>query len=428
MLPAPHPIDERPRTAGPTPDPIRLLCVYGLDPSEPPGPETGRTLANEWALGRFRSHFERGHALTIRVEAATPWRDVALSWTPDGAHAPSALPARLRRLSLATPMGDRLLVAEILLSPAISRSDLVAVLQGTCFYRTTMAVDGEPIGEPFAQDVHQVVCIPPGCAHLDGAALELVYRELGDHDPAHASAGEPGELNRIAGGSCRHGRGVTVMTGQSPHVEYGVAGVACHVLAAQHQLRALRASAGRVLAETRSTEPGTPEDHLTWLAEKERQASEMRADLTFGVENYADSTLFPDMVLESYQRSLVTLMGLHDATAACDRMLDRLRDLLRVHRAEIAAELAERAQRRRRAWLIVAAFFTVLVAPLSLAFSYFGVGTNDIAGGDRHSLFSLSEFGWFWGSLAGATLLIAVLAFLALTDRPHRLWRRVFDW
>ncbi len=325
-------------------------------------------------------------------------------------------------------MGDRLLVAEILLPPAISASDLVAVLQGTCFYRRTMALDDDPIVEPFAQDVHQVVCIPPGCAQLDGAALELVYRELGDHDPAHASAGEPGELNRIAGGSCRHGRGVTVMTGQSSHVEYAVAGVACHVLAAQHQLRSLRGSAGRLLAEARSTVPGTPEDHLTWLATKEREASEMRADLTFGVENYADSTLFPDMVLESYQRSLVTLMGLHGATAACDRMLDRLRDLLRVHRADIAAELAERAQRRRRAWLIVAAFFTVLVAPLSLAFSYFGVGTTDIEGGNRHSLFSLSEFGWFWASLAGATLLIAVLAVLALIDRPHRLWRRVFDW
>jgi hypothetical protein len=425
---APHPIDQRPPTAGSTADPIRLICVYGLDPSGRVVPGEARTLASEWALGRFGPHFERGHEATIRVEAAAPWRGVALSSTPEGAAAPTGLRATLRRLSLATPMGDRLLVAEILLPPAIPKSELVAVLQGTCFYRSTMTVDGDPIGEPFAQDVHQIVCIPPGCAHLDGSALELVYRELGDHDPAYASAGEPGELNRIGGGSCRHGRGVTVMTGQSSHVQYGVAGVACHVLAAQHQLRSLRASAGRVLAEARSTEAGSPEDHLKWLAEKERQASEMRADLTFGVENYADSTLFPDMVLESYQRSLVTLMGLHDATAACDRMLDRLRDLLRVHRAEIAAELAERAQRRRRAWLIVAAFFTVLVAPLSLAFSYFGVGTTDIAGGDRHSLFSLSEFGWFWGSLAGATLLIAILAFLALTDRPHRLWTKVFDW
>ena len=88
------------------------------------------------------------------------------------------------------------------------------------------------------------------------------------------------------------------MTGQASHVQYGVAGVACHVLAAQHQLRSLRASAGRVLAEARLTEAGTPEDHLKWLAQKEGQASEMRADLTFGVENYADSTLFPDMVLE----------------------------------------------------------------------------------------------------------------------------------
>ena len=121
-------------------------------------------------------------------------------------------------------------------------------------------------------------------------------------------------------------------------------------------------------------------------------------------------------------------MGLHDATAACDRMLDRLRDLLRVHRAEIAAELAERAQRRRRAWLIVAAFFTVLDRPLSLAFSYFGVGTTDIAG-DGSTACSRSRSSAGSGPRSpGATLLVAILAFLALTDRPHRLWRKVFDW
>ena len=445
MVLTPHPIDEHLGTAGS----IRLMCIYGLDRRNRAAFGQGATLASAWPLGRFESHFERGRETAIQVEAVTTLRTVALSWVPLGAAVPARLRTRMRLLWLVTPMGDRLLVAELVLSRTITRAQLIAVLQGTCFERKTLRIDGAPIrdalpspgalgagaeGGPaadgiFAQDVHQVVCIPPECPHLGGSVLELVYRELGGHDPVHASAGEPAELNRVPGGSCRHGRGVTVLTGHSPHVQYGVAGVACHVVAAQHQLRSLRARAAAVLADARSpVDRGSPETHLSYLAGKERESSEMRADLTFGVENYCDSTLFPDMVLESYQSSLVGLIGLHDASAACDRMLDRLRDLLRVHRAEIAAELAQRAQRRRRAWLVVAGFFTVLVAPLSLAFSFFGVNTTDVGtGGREHSLFSLSEFGWFWGPVAGATLVIAILAVLVLIDRPHRLWRWLFE-
>jgi hypothetical protein len=97
------------------------------------------------------------------------------------------------------------------------------------------------------------------------------------------------------------------------------------------------------------------------------------------------------------------------------------------HRGTARSTVERGTPEAHLSWLVVAAFFTVLVAPLSLAFSFFGVNTTDVGGGARHSLFSLSEFGWFWGSITAATLVIAVLGFLVLTDRPHRLWQKVFE-
>lgn len=437
---APQSIDERHDRPGF----VRLVCIYGLAPSAPGGAREPLPLSAALSLGRFASHFDRGEEIVLTARHATQLAPLRLEWTPAGAQGPSSIACPGRFVLLATPQFRSLLLTELHLPLETSHGDLVSILQGTCFDRSTMRIDGTEVAEAwralppnpafgpfggagaiaFGEDVHQVLCLPEGGSAGEEDLLELVYRERGRHDADWATAGRPGELNRIGAGACRHGRGVTALAGHAEHVELGVA-VACHVVAALQEVRQIRLRTARVLAEARATrDAGDPQERLAWLARQERVLSDLRADLTMGVESFADSTNWPDMVLESYQRSLVTLVGLHPSATACDRMIERLDYVLKAHQAEVAAALAAQTERRRRAWLVVAGSFTVLIAPLSLAFAYFGVNTRELAGADQHSMFSLDQYGWFWAALAAGTAAVGLVALLALKAWPRRLWRR----
>jgi hypothetical protein len=138
----------------------------------------------------------------------------------------------------------------------------------------------------------------------------------------------------------------------------------------------------------------------------------MQLDLGFGVEQYLDSILMPEYIIEAYQRSMSEALGLRTGLQDSSRMLDRRGSVIQARRTALEAADQDQVDRRDRVFSTILAVGTLLALPPTLLLSFFALNP-----GPRKSIFD------FRGHL-GAYLL-AWIPFILLVVVGYVLRRRI---
>ncbi len=129
---------------------------------------------------------------------------------------------------------------------------------------------------------------------------------------------------------------------------------------------------------------------------------------------FLDSVLIPELIIESFQRSLRDALGLSDGLNNTSRMLGRLDSVLQARLANLQAAVQEQAERRNRILSGMFAAGTLIALPPALLPAFFGVNASQV-----HSQRSIFEMRSYWGAyiLAWIPFVVLVMVGFALQRR-----------
>lgn len=420
-------VDTAPRSS------TRVLFGYGLAGRSAPDPTTTMALTDVFDYGRFTPHLEAASRLMPQVRLLEQLRGDVL-----GSRGGFALPgfASLRVLVLATPRGDRVLLLDGVIAGQPDAGTIVSLLATSCFNRTELTLEGEPILEwltrrldlpsrlRFGRDVHQMVA--PGGALLDEAlavsapdrvpavVADLVYRGT-LRSGSGLTVRTPQVLNNPGHTLVAHSRGVSVVAGWDEPVENALSTGAVLLVSALGVLRRARHQAFDALSLNEQTMLLSTSDARTLVSQLSSQLNELQLDLSFGVEAYIDSLVIPELVVESFQVSLREGMGLTDALGNTSRMLDRLQSVISARVSALAAAAQEQEEQRHRVVSLVIAVGSLIALPPGLLLAFFGVNALEV---DQNS--SIFDLGRYWPAYA-----LAWLPFVALVTAGFLPLRRL---
>lgn len=419
----------------------RVLAIYSLGGRLRIPADSTRSLAGHFELGRFAHHVEATASLLPR---ATAWAGLdpgqfRLASGPFG--------VRLGRVGAAvaiTPRRDGLLFLDIELAGQPTAAEVAEFLYVTWRRRSELRVGDSPLlgwlagrfgqvrtdgGRPltFGQNLHQ--CVFAGGRLARGLlrrnrkggmsspdVVAVVFRgtmsvkrgtDLGIRRPV--ALNNPGET------MVAHGRGVSLMAGWAEPVEnaFGIAatglvnaaGVVTRVrLQAFEALRVNEASAARTAPEIRAL-----------IADLSGRLDQLRLDLSFGIEAYADVVLIPELLVESYHSSLRRVAALAESTANTSRIVDRVAAVIDARHAMLSASVQAYTERRDRIFAGAIAIGSLLALPPTLLLAYFGTNSTDV---NQHvSIFDVRHY--------GVAYLVAWLPFLALVGGAAVMRRRI---
>ncbi|MGH3656128.1 MAG: hypothetical protein ACRDUA_05670, partial [Micromonosporaceae bacterium] len=314
----------------------RILFLYGLAGQLSPD-GLGLPLTEGFESGRFTPHLEAGSRLLPRIHLDATLGGAALgsgtsegSGTSGSGEPPSSdgpIPAgsdthgtdterfpaftRLRLLLVVTPRGDAVLVLDGELDGESSAETITGLLASSCFDRTTLTLEGQPILDwvaarltcgtrlEFGRDVHQVV-FPGGSLRREtltaarpyqvpATVTELIYRGT-----MHADDGQrlgvrvPPALNHPGTTAVAHGRGVSVISGWDEAVENAFGIGALILICALGVLQRARHAAFDALSLNDRATLASTADARTLVSQLSAQLNELQLDLSFGVEAYVD--------------------------------------------------------------------------------------------------------------------------------------------
>jgi hypothetical protein len=400
----------------------RVLFVYGIDGDATPDPASTVALPEVFDYGRFTPHLEAAGRLLPRVRMRELLRGDVLG-TREG----TALPgfATLAVLLLATPRGDTVLLLDGVISGEPEAEDVIGMLATTCFNRTDLTLEGEPLldrvnrrfGGParlrFGRDVHQMVS--PGGALLDAAlgsggsegvppvVADLVYRGT-----LRSGRGlvvrTPRVLNNPGHTAVVHSRGVSVVAGWGEAVENALSTGAVLLVSALGVLRRARHQAFDALSLDEQAMLLSTSDARTLVSLLSAQLNELQLDLSFGVEAYIDSLVIPEVVVESFLVSLREGMGLTDALGNTSRMLDRLQSVINTRVSALTAAAQEQEEQRQKVISLVIAAGSLIALPPTLLLAFFGANALEV---DENS--SILDLGRYWPAYLLAWLPFVVL-------------------
>lgn len=408
----------------------RVFFVYGLDGGVAPDPATTIALPEAFDYGRFTPHLEAAGRLLPRVRMLERLRGDVL-----GAHDGTPLPplSTLGVLLLATPRGDTVLLLDGVISGEPEADAVVGMLATTCFNRTDLTLEGDPLlnwvnrrldGSAqlrFGRDVHQMVCL--GGSLLDAAlevgdsggvpplVADLIYR--GTLRSARGLVVRtPRVLNHPGHRAVAHSRGVSVVAGWGEAVENALSTGAVMLVSALGVLRRARHAAFDALSQDEHTMLLSTSDARTLVSQLSAQLNELQLDLSFGVEAYIDSLVIPEVVVESFLVSLRDGMGLTDALGNTSRMLDRLQSVISTRVSALTAAAQEQDEQRQRVISLVIAAGSLIALPPGLLLAFFGVNALDV---DENA--SILDLERYWPAYLLAWLpfvLLVMLGFLPL--------------
>jgi hypothetical protein len=408
----------------------RVLFSYGLDGGVAPDLATTMALPEVFDYGRFAPHLEAAGRLLPRTRVLARLHGDVL-----GTHEGAALPplATLKVLLLTTPRGDTVLLLDGVISGDPDAEVVVGMLATTCFNRTDLTLQGEPLLDwvnrrlagstqlRFGRDVHQMVS--PGGGLLDAAldvgdsggvppvVADLVYRGT-----LRSGRGlvvrTPRVLNNPGHTAVAHSRGVSVVAGWGEAVENALSTGAVMLVSALGVLRRARHAAFDALSQDEHAMLLSTSDARTLVSQLSAQLNELQLDLSFGVEAYIDSLVIPELVVESFLVSLRDGMGLTDALGNTSRMLDRLQSVISTRVSALTAAAQEQDERRQRVISLVIAAGSLIALPPGLLLAFFGVNALEV---DENT--SILDLGRYWPAYLLAWLpfvLLVTLGFLPL--------------
>jgi hypothetical protein len=419
----------------------RVLAIYSLGGRLRIPADSTRSLAGNFDLGRFAHHVEATASLLPRV---TAWAGLepgqfGLASGPFG--------VRLGRVAAAvaiTPRRDGLLFLDIELAGQPDAAAVAEFLHVTWRRRSELRVgetallgwlagrfgqvrtdEGQPL--TFGQNLHQ--CVFAGGRLARG--LLRRNRKAGTSSPdvvavvfrgtmsvkrgTDLGIQRPVALNNPGETMVAHGRGVSLMAGWAEPVEnafaiaatglVNAAGVVTRVrLQSLEALRVNEASAARSAPEIRAL-----------IADLSDRLDQLRLDLSFGIEAYADVVLIPELLVESYHSSLRRVAALAESTANTSRIVDRVAAVIDARHTMLSASVQAYTERRDKILAGAIAIGSLLALPPTLLLAYFGTNSTNV---NQHlSIFDVRHY--------GIAYLVAWLPFVALVGGAAVMRRRI---
>lgn len=413
----------------------RVLAVYNL--AGPLHVERTLPLTSGFDMGRFADHIESAARLLPQVTDRLVIDPADFRTSADD----TAVRVRTVTALLATtPRRDGLLLLDIKLAGEPTAAAVADFLYATWHERERLRVGDTPLLDwigsrlatgdtplAFGRNVHQCVFMGGRVARriLRGnrrsrtASPEVVTVVFRGTIAAKRGTGldirRPATLNNPGQTLVAHGRGVSLVIGWTEAVENAfIAAAAGLVNAAGVVHRVRRESLEALEANESAAFASVPElrDLITGLS---AQLNEMQLDLSFGIEAYADTTLIPEMLIESYHSSLRSVAGLAESLRNTSRIVDRVAAAIESRRVLLDAATADFTERRARIFGSAVAVGSLLALPAAILLAYFGVNSTDVD--DHRSIFDLHRY--------GVVYLAVWLPFVALVVTTVIMRRRV---
>lgn len=411
----------------------RICFSYGLTPRLPAA-TSGRCISETHDFGRLEAHVEAGRDLLPRVVFCHKFPS---STVDDGQGQPLSLFPDMHSVQVfltTTPRGGAVLVIDGELDQVIRKEDLVELLADTCFARHDIKIEGVPIIEwtkirlkevginveylEFGRDVHQ--CVFPGdplqaefigyqdAVLVNRRASEILYRgTLPVDSGSQLGVNFPSGLNNPGSTFVAHGRGVSIFSGWTPYLENAFTLTAISTISALGALRLSRHEAFAAMALAQDTTVASARNARALVSQLSDRLNEMQLDLSFSVETHIDSILIPEMVVEAFQSSLSSAVGIRESLENTSRMLQRVGTVISARLSKLQAGDRERAERRDRLVAVLVAIASLLALPPALLLAFFGVNASNV-----HSNNSIFDLHAYWGAYVLAWLPFILLVFI----------------
>lgn len=414
----------------------RICFAYGLTPRIPVT-TPGKCINETHDYGRLSSHIESGRDLLPRVlideQIISPDSDRS-DIRPLSAFPPMHTACVILTM---TPRGGIVLVIDGELGEPNDGQAIAELLAKTCFTRKDIQLDGLPITKwvlaklqetgvqvdslDFGNDVHQ--CVFPGNflqekfwsqedpQNFNQMVAQILYRGTVPVDSGSLlGINVPPGLNNPGNTFVAHGRGVSIFTGWTVHLENAFILTAISTVSALGALRLCRHEAFSAMALAQNAALASTRNARALVSQLSDRVNEMHLDLSFGVETHIDPLLIPELVVESFQRSISQAVGIHESLENTSRMLQRVSVVISARLAKLEAGDRERIERRDRLVAILVAVATLLALPPALLLAFFGITAPQVHPAD--SIFNLHVY---WGAYALAWLPFVILVTVGST-------------
>jgi hypothetical protein len=419
----------------------RICFAYGLTPRLPIA-TPGRCIHETLDFGRLEAHVESGRDLLPRVvfDHKMPMPKTANAQTPPLSLFPDMHYAHI--FLTTTPRGGAVLVIDGELDQAIDAETLAKLLAATCFARYDLNVEDLPIiewtmrklkevginveGLRFGSDVHQ--CVFPGdplqgefadyqdTVSVNRMAAEILYRgTVPVNSGSQLGVNFPPGLNNPGSTFVAHGRGVSVFSGWTTHLENAFTLTAISTVSALGALRLSRHEAFAAMALAQDAVVASARNARALVSQLSDRLNEMQLDLSFGVETHIDSILIPEMVVEDFQGSLSKAVGIRESLENTSRMLQRVGTVISARVSKLQAGDRERTDQRDRLVAIFVAIASLLALPPALLLAFFGINSSNVS--PDKSIFDLHVY---WGAYV-----LAWLPFILLVSIGGLLYSRL---
>jgi hypothetical protein len=405
------PADTCPRAA------TRVLGIYNLGGRLRSEPALMHSLAGWLDMGRFAHHITAAGSLLPRITDPVEIDPARFRFSD---HRPRVRVRRIAAAIATTPRRDGLLFLDFTLGENERAEDIADFLYSTWHRRPAMRVDGSPLlewlatplshvgtdtGKPlsFGQNVHQCVFAGGRFARrllrdnrnpdrVSPDLITIVFRgTIAANRGSRLDIRRPGALNNPGETLVAHGRGVSLITGWTEPVENAFGVAAAGLVNAAGVVSRVRLQSLEALTiddESSATKASDVRDLITELTERLNQ---LRLDLSFGIEAYADMILIPELLIESYHSSLRSVASLRESLANTSRIVDRVAAVIESRHATLEASVQAYTERRDKALAALVAIGSLLALPPTLLLAYFGTNSTNVDA--RFSIFDLRHYG-----------------------------------
>ena len=308
----------------------RVLAIYNLGGRLRVQPALRHSLSDIFKMGRFAHHIEAAASLL-------PDTSGLLSIEPAQFHlATEPLRVRLGRIDAAIAINSRfdgLLILDFEMADDPAADDVADFIYATWRWRFTMRVDEIPLldwltarlghvmtedGRPlaFGQNVHQCVFAGGRLARrllrrnrrsdqVSPDIVTIVFRgTVAARRGSHLDIRRPPALNNPGETMVAHGRGVSLITGWKEPVENAFGIAAAGLVNAGGVVSRIRRQSLEALRKNEDSAARSPADVRKLIADLSDLLNQLRLDLSFGIEAYANVVLIPELLVESYHSSL----------------------------------------------------------------------------------------------------------------------------
>ena len=418
----------------------RVLAIYSLGgrllvPADPV-----RSLTEVFDLGRFAHHIEATASLLPRVTATA---GIEPGQFRLAAERFGVRVARITAALATTPRRDGLLFLDMELAGQPTAAEVAGFLYATWRRRSELRVGDTALldwladrlglvrtgGNPltFGQNLHQCVFaggrLARGLLRRNRKAgtsspdvISVVFRgtmsvkrgtDLGIRRPV--ALNNPGET------MVAHGRGVSLIAGWTEPVENAFGVAAAGLVNAAAVVTRVRLQSFEALRVNEASAATSVPEIRALIADLSDRLDQLRLDLSFGIEAYADVVLIPELLVESYHSSLRHAAALAESMANTSRIVDRVAAVIDSRHALLSESVLAYTERRDKIFAGAIAIGSLLALPPTLLLAYFGTNSTNV---NQHlSIFDVRHY--------GIAYLVAWLPFLALVGGAAVMRRRI---